>query len=631
MSAIGRRKVAMSPQELLKILVLSGDEDLDKQIRFWVLWDRNEATLNQVTGAVKEQDWDALRIRLCSRIQYLRTGMRGGMRAGFDSINDVVIIGAAQGICAYIIDFYPSIQKRTEQGVVVGYDGRYNSKRFAHLIATVFLNNDFKVYLFSRMVPTPFIPFTIVTLKCLAGIIVTASHNQKEDNGLKVYWTNGAQVMEPHDQRINEYIGNHMEPKPSSWELTMLDGHPLLEDPYRLIFPQFYEALKKLIPSVYLESNECSQLRFVYTPLHGVGFTFMREAFYQARLKPLIPVPEQKDVDPEFPTLPKPNPEAGRDALKLGIKKAEQEHCTLILANDPDGDRLAVAELDPRGRWKLFNGNELAALLGWWALDSYKVRVAKPQVSNCIMIGTLISSRILASMARVEGFVYVEGIPSFPWIANRALELEKSGRTVLFGFEDCFGYMFGMTLPDKDGIGPAMQLASMACHLRSSRNITLIEKLREIYEVYGFHSTLSLFLEAESKEVIDDIFENIRNSNPDGGYPKSILDGEFEVVHIRDLTTGLDTSFPDRKARMPVDESIHMITFTFTNGYMVTLRTEANAHIPKIKINADIAGLPEEKDWEDLQDKLNKMTNAVIQEFLQPEEYALIDPRRTSD
>jgi len=182
-----KRKTVISPQELLKTLELSGEEDLDQQIKNWVMWDRNEATLHQVTEAVKDQDWEALRVRLCRRITYLATGLRGGMRAGFDSLNDVVIIEVAQGICAYLVDVYPSIQKRQTQGVVVGYDGRYNSKRFAQLIATVFLNNDFKVYLFTRMTPTPFIPFTIVTLQCLAGIVVTASHNPKEDNGIKVF------------------------------------------------------------------------------------------------------------------------------------------------------------------------------------------------------------------------------------------------------------------------------------------------------------------------------------------------------------------------------------------------------------------------------------------------------------
>ncbi|XP_017039307.1 glucose 1,6-bisphosphate synthase [Drosophila ficusphila] len=623
MSISVKRKTVLSPQELLKTLNLSGDEELDQQIQNWVLWDRNEATLNQVLEAVRDEDWEALRVRLCHRITYLATGLRGGMRAGFDSLNDVVIIEAAQGICAYLIDAYPSIQKRQTQGIVVGYDGRYNSKRFAQLIATVFLNNDFKVFLFTRMTPTPFIPFTIVTLNCLAGIVITASHNPKEDNGLKVYWSNGAQAMAPHDQRIRDYMMKNLEPKPSSWETSQLVDHQMVEDPYRQIYPLFYETLKKLLPPVYLETNECSQLRFVYTPLHGVGFPFMREAFYQARLKPVIPVLEQKDPDPEFPTLVNPNPEEGKDAFKLAIRKAEAEHCTLVLANDPDVDRLAIAELNPRGRWKIFNGNEIAALLGWWALENYKTRTPKPIVSNCVMISTLISSRILSAMARIEGFVFVEGWPSFPWMAHRALELQKSGRTVLFAFEDCFGYMFGMSLPDKDGIGAAMQLASMACYLRSTRNVTLIEKLREIYETYGYHSSTSSVFVADSPDDIVSIFDHLRNFKEGGGYPNCILEGEFEVVHIRDLTTGLDTSYSDEKARMPINPDAQLITFTFTNGYIVTLRSAANDL--KIKLNAEICGLPEEREWEELHDKLTRMTNAVVEEFLAPEETGLVD------
>ncbi|EDV36788.1 uncharacterized protein Dana_GF11777 [Drosophila ananassae] len=621
MSINVERHTAISPVELLKTLELSNDEELDLNIRNWVLWDRNEATLAQVLSAVHDQDWEALRIRLCHRLSFGSTGIRGGMRAGFDSLNDVVIIQAAQGICAYLLDIYPSLQKRSQSGVVIGYDGRYNSKRFSQLMAAVFLNNDFRVYLFRRMVPTPFVPYTVVALKCLAGMVITASHNPKEDNGLKVFWTNGAQVTTPHDKRINEYIINHLEPKPSSWELSVLEDHPLLEDPYRRIYPLYFGSLKKLLPPVYLETNECSQLRFIYTPLHGVAYPYMREAFYQARLKPLIPVPEQKEPDPEFPTLVRPNPEDGKEALRLAIVKAEAEHCTIILANDPDGDRLAAAELDPRGRWKIFTGNELAALLGWWAVESYKVRTPKPALGNCIMITTMISSKILAAMARVEGFIFVEGMVGFPWMANRALELQSSGRTVLFAYEDCFGYMFGMTLPDKDGIAAATQLATMACYLRSHRNITLIEKLREIYHTYGYHEMISVTYSAEDADVITEIYSQLRNFGEEGSYPKCILENEFEVVHIRDLTTGLDTSFPDKKARLPVNPETNIITFTFTHGYVVSMRSAANDF--RIKINAEIAGLPEEKEWEELHDKLNRMTNAVIEEFLKPEDNGL--------
>jgi len=164
----------------------------------------------------------------------------------------------------------------------------------------------------------------------------------------------------------------------------------------------------------------------------------------------------------------------------LAIRKAEEEHCTIILANDPDADRLAVAELDPKGRWKVFNGNELGALLGWWALESYKTRTTKPNVPNCVMLASNVSSKILAAMARAEGFIFIETHVGFKWMANKALELQGLGRTVLFAFEQPIGYMFSLNVPDKDGINAACQVATMASFLRSTRNVTLIEKLREI-------------------------------------------------------------------------------------------------------------------------------------------------------
>ncbi|XP_033255654.1 glucose 1,6-bisphosphate synthase-like [Drosophila miranda] len=606
------KKTPKTPAEVLNSLQLSGQEDLDKQIKNWVLWDRNEATLDQVIEAVHDQDWHALRVRLCNRIPFGTAGMRGGMRAGFDSINDLVIIQTAQGLAAYLTDCYPSIQKRETQGVVIGYDGRYNSKRFAQLTSAVFLNSGYKVYLFNRMTPTPFIPFTVSALKCLAGVVVTASHNPKEDNGFKVYAANGAQILPPHDKKIYDDIMANLEPTPSSWDLCILTASPLVEDPYRQIYPMYYEMLKKLLPPVHLETNECSQLRFIYTPMHGVGYSFMREAFYQARLKPLIPVPEQKDPDPEFHTLVYPNPEEGREALLMAIK------------NDPDADRLAAAELDPKGRWKIFTGNELGALLAWWALESYRARTSKPDVSNCIMLSSMVSSRIAGAIARAEGFTHVETLTGLKWMGNKALELQAAGRTVLFAFEEPLGFMFGMNVADKDGITAATHLATMACHLRTSRSLTLIEKLREIYDMYGYHATLSSYYTCEDPELIEQIFERLRNFEEDlpGTYPKCIFDGAFEVVHVRDLTKGLDTAYADRKARLPMVPSEQMIRFTFTNGFVVSLRSTSRDH--KLRYYTEICALPEEKEWLELDDRLHQMTDAVVEEFSQPYVHGLI-------
>ncbi|KAH8418642.1 hypothetical protein KR222_008317, partial [Zaprionus bogoriensis] len=615
--------VPVTPAQLISTLELSGDEELDTQIKNWIMWDRNAATVQQVVDAIKKKDWEALRTRLCNYNSFTTAGIRSGMRAGFDSINDLVAIQLAQGMSTYLQSLYPSVAKREGQGVVIGFDCRYNGKRFAQLMTSVFLNSNFRVYLFNRMVPTPFVSFAVAHVNSLAGIIVTASHNGKSENGFKVCWNNGAPILTPHDKKMHDAMMTRLEPLPSSWDLTTLEDHPLLFDPYREIYQEYYELLKNQIPENYLESNECSQLRFIYTPLHGVGFHYIREAFYQVRLKPVIPVAQQKDPDPEFPTVAFPSPVEGEDCLTMAIKKANDEHCTVILANDPDADRLAVAELDPKGRWKIFDGNELGALLGWWALETYKTSVSKPNISNCVMISSIVSSKILGAMARAEGFVHVETLVGFKWMANKALELKAIGKTVLFAFEQPIGFMFSLNVPDKDGISAACQLATMACHLRSSRKITLIEKLREIYDTYGYHATISSSFCYKDGYQMDQLFDRLRNfdDNLPGTYPKCILNGEFEVKSVRDLTLGVDTAFADSKPRLPVSPSKQCLTFTFDNGMVITLRISSSE--AKLRYHSEMFGLPEEKQWDEIDDVLRRMTQAVITEYVRPSEYGL--------
>ncbi|KAH8296931.1 hypothetical protein KR044_001086 [Drosophila immigrans] len=617
-------KAPVSPAELISSLELSDDKELDDQIKNWIMWDRNAATLQQVLEAVNEKDWEALRTRLCHYNYFGTAGLRSCMRAGFDSINDLVTIQVGQGLSEYLQEVCPNVAKREAQGVVIGHDGRYNGKRFAQLLAAVFLNSNFRVYLFNRMTPTPLVSFAVINLKCLAGIAVTGSHNPKSDNGFKIFWSNGAPILTPHDKNIYTAMMKRLEPLPSSWDLSILDDHPLLFDPFRDVYPAYYEAMKKLIPQEYVETNECSQLRFVYTALHGVGFQYVREAFYQARLKPLIPVVQQKDPDPDFPTTIFPDPLDGKDAMALALRKANDEHCTIILANDPDADRLAVAELSPKGRWKLFNGNELGALLGWWALESYRMRCSKPNMSNCVMLATTVSSKILGAMSRAEGFVFVETLVGFKWMANKAIELEKLGKTVLFAFEQPIGYMFSTMVPDKDGIHAACQLATMASHLRTTRRVTLTEKLREIYDTYGFHATISGDFHYDNPTKMTSMFNKLRrfDENRPGTYPKFILDGEFEVKFVRDLTTGLDTSTPDMKTRLPNTPNKQSISFTFNNGMWIAFRSSGNE--PKVRYYAELFGLPEEKEWDEISDTLRRMTDAVITEIIRPADYGML-------
>lgn len=581
-------------------------------------WDKNEKTRNEIQSLVDAKDWSELKRRLLTRIAFGTAGLRGVMRAGFNSMNDLVIIQTAQGLSEYILKQFPNPEDH-KRGVVFGYDGRHNSKRFAELSACILINRGIKVHLFSKMVPTPFVPFTVLQLKCLAGVVVTASHNPKEDNGYKVYWANGPQIIPPHDKGIQKCIEANLIPEDSSWDTSILEGNSMLSDPFSEMSKLYYESLLKNVAPQFLKSNETSDIRFVYTAMHGVGFPFIECAFEAAKLKPVLAVAEQCDPDPDFPTVKFPNPEEGKSSLELSIKKANAEGVTIILANDPDADRLACAEKDPiNGTWKVFNGNELGALMGWWAIKNFKALDPKLDLTKCYTMASTVSSKILRSMGAIEGFKFEETLTGFKWMGNRSIELAETGNKVLFAFEEAIGFMFSTAVLDKDGISAAVHLATMACYLKATEGITLMEKLKAIYQQYGFHSNKSSYLFCYDPPTIKKIFSRIRsfdNGKP-ATYPESILNGEFKIKHVRDLTNGVDTSEDDGKAKLPVSSSSEMITFTFENGLVVTLRTSGTE--PKIKYYAEMCAKPEEKDWEELGRQLNRMIEAIVEELLQP-------------
>uniref|UniRef100_A0A1A9W0Z2 Phosphoglucomutase-2 n=1 Tax=Glossina brevipalpis TaxID=37001 RepID=A0A1A9W0Z2_9MUSC len=601
--------------------ICSGDRKLDEQIDLWLKWDRNTRTLNEIKELLAKKDFQQLSKRLLERLTFGTAGLRACMRAGFDSMNDLVIIQTAQGLCEYIKEQYN--EEDYNRGVVFGFDGRYNSKRFAELSATVFVQNKIKVFLYGRMVPTPFVPFAILQNQCLAGVMVTASHNPKEDNGYKVYWGNGAQIISPHDKNIQKAILNNLEPKDSSWQTHILTQTSLLEDPFEDMYEMYFETLRTNIPQKFLDVNQRQQeqenVRFVYTAMHGVGWPFVKRAFQTAHLPNLVAVEEQKEADPEFPTVKFPNPEEGKSSLELSIKKAEHEGISMILANDPDADRLAYAEKDRKtGLWKVFNGNELGTLLGWWSIENYKTLHPDVDMAKCYLLASTVSSKILLAMSRREGFNFIETLTGFKWMGNRAIELMEQDKHVLFAFEEAIGFMFSTAVLDKDGVSAATHLATMICYLQATEGLTLTEKLEQIYHKYGYHCTNCSYLFCDKPMIIKRVFGRLRNfqNGQDGTYPSSILNGEFCIKNIRDLTTGVDTAQPNGQAILPISSSSEMITFNFENGLVITLRTSGTE--PKIKYYAEMCAKPEEKDWDKLRSTLDRMVEAIVDEFLQP-------------
>lgn len=599
----------------------TGDNDLDIKINEWLQWNKDQKAAEEILKYLNNGDTETLSKLFLKRLEFGTAGLRGRMGPGYSQMNDIVIIQTGQGLTKYLMD---AISDITQKGVVIGYDGRYNSKRFAELTTAIFIANGIKVYLFHKICPTPFIPYTILKYKCAAGIMITASHNPKDDNGYKVYWENGAQIISPHDKKIQNYILNNLKPLESSWDVNNIYESPFYKDPTNDIIRYYYEDLQDNV--LYPEINETTTLKFTYTAMHGVGYDYMKRAFDTANFQPFLVVEEQKLPDPEFPTVKYPNPEEGKSALDLSIKLADEKGSSIILANDPDADRLACATKTKSGEWHVFSGNELGALLGWWMIHAYRVLNPQTDLDNTYMLTSTVSSKILATMAKKEGFNFEETLTGFKWMGNKAVDLMREGKDVLFAYEEAIGFMCGTKVLDKDGISAGIRVAELSAYL-ATQGLTLSDKLQEIYSEYGHHISDNSYWICHEPSVIEAIFERLRSySGKPNTYPAGILDGKYIITGIRDLTTGYDSTKLNNKAVLPVSKSSQMITFTFENGLVTTLRTSGTE--PKIKYYNELCASPEEKDVNKLKSILTEMVSVIVTEFLQPQINALI-PRET--
>uniref|UniRef100_H3D0W1 Phosphoglucomutase 2-like 1 n=1 Tax=Tetraodon nigroviridis TaxID=99883 RepID=H3D0W1_TETNG len=597
----------------------TGEPQLDKAVQRWLSWDKNPSTRAQVEALLAEGHLEDLRTRLCSRMSFGTAGLRAPM-PGYSRINDLTVIQSTQGLHSYLSRCFPDLRSR---GVVVGFDTRgqeesgCSSRRLAKLTAAVMLSRDVPVHLFSTFVPTPYVPFAVRKLGAAAGVMITASHNPKED-GYKVYWCSGAQICSPHDREVLCCVEEQLEPWSSScWDEGLAETSSLRTDPLAPMNHCYMEELTSLC--FHRDLNRRCPLKFVHSSFHGVGHDYVQEAFRTFGFTPPIPVPEQKDPDPNFSSVSCPNPEEGQPVLELSLLLAEKEGAPVVLATDPDADRLAVAEKADGCGWKVFTGNELAALLGWWMFSNWKDAHPDPaEVRKVYMLATTVSSKILQTLARAEGFNFEETLPGFKWIGTRIQELTQAGRTVLFSFEESIGFLCGSCLLDKDGVSSAAVVAEMASFLHS-RNLTLKQQLDNIYQAYGYHLAKTSYVICKDPPTIKSIFNRIRNFGGQGSYPKTC--SGVQIVHVRDVTTGYDSSQPDLRSVLPVMRSSHMITFTLQNGLVATLRTSGTE--PKIKCYAEYCAAPGDSDVTRLEEELRRFVAALLDEFLEPEKNKL--------
>lgn len=514
------------------------------------------------------------------------------MKAGFAHMNALTVLQASHGLAQYILD-QAGPQPGEKLAVAIGHDARHNSERFARLAAAAFLHRGLAVLWYGRLVHTPLVPFAVKHFGAAAGVMVTASHNPKNDNGYKVYWSNGCQIVPPHDSGIAQAIDSIGEV--STWDDAVVDNHSDVKQIVPEATEAYFKALRNLVSSVPETDNA---LAFAYTPMHGVGLPYMQQAVALLAGKAAMQVVSaQAQPDPEFPTVPFPNPEE-KGALTPAIEDAERNGCSLILANDPDADRFAAVERLQNGKWHQFTGNQMGVLLASHVLETYSHDRTK-----LAMLASTVSSRMLAAMAGNEGFCFRETLTGFKWLGNVAQELRQQGYEPAFAYEEAIGYMFSDIVWDKDGIAAATMFLK-ACLLWRQQGLTPYSKLQDLYKQYGFFEDANTYLISPSPSTTNKVFNDIRKLNA-GSRPESL--GQRKIARWRDLTLGFDSGTPDNQPDLPVDASAQMITCELES---VVFTARGSGTEPKIKLyieaQADQSATARAAADEVLQDLLNE-------------------------
>ncbi|KAI8853160.1 hypothetical protein BC829DRAFT_382994 [Chytridium lagenaria] len=543
----------------------------------------NPSTRKVIKDLVAADDTAELERLLRNPIKFGTAGLRASMEAGFACMNDLTVIQASQGLADYVKDTVEQAQKR---GVVIGHDHRHNSYNFARLIAAVFLHYGYKVILLRGLVHTPMVPFTIKHLNASCGVMVTASHNPKDDNGYKVYWRT-ARIAELQE--------------PLTWDYNAWENNENCIDRTEELVNAYFESLESLVH--FEDGNRNTDIKYVYTAMHGVGYPFAQRALKVFKLPPAVPVSAQVDPDPDFPTVSFPNPEE-RGALNLALKEAEKQGINLVLANDPDADRFAVAERQPDGKWHTFTGDQIDGM----------------DISRLAMVASTVSSKMLRSMAEREGFYFEETLTGFKWMSN-------PGFIPRFAYEEAIGFMVHDKVFDKDGVSALVAFVELAAR-QNAQDRSMKEFLNSLWEKYGYHASSNHYFICRSGPTIKRIFSKMRFGEEEGPaesfdrtnlkresdgailrYPTEIAN--VSVLSIRDLTCGFEVADLPALLRtnsaardpngnglliksgtyepsLPVSASSEMITFSLTNGCVFTLRTSGTE--PKIKYYVEMKG-----------------------------------------
>ncbi len=532
-----------------------------------------KAELRAIAGDEKEKEE-----RFYTELEFGTAGLRGIIGAGTNRMNIYTVRKATQGLANYILSL-----GNQDMGVAIAYDSRRMSPEFAEEAALCLNANGIKAYVFESLRPTPELSYAVRRLGCTAGINITASHNPPEYNGYKVYWADGAQITPPHDTGIMDEVKKVTDYNTvKTMELEEAKAKGLYQSIGSEIDDPYIEELKKLV--LHPEAIEAVQkdLRIVYTPLHGTGNIPVRRVLKELGFEHVYVVPEQELPDGEFPTVSYPNPEA-EEAFALGLALAKKVDADLILATDPDADRLGVYVKDGQsGAYHTLTGNMSGCLIGDYVISQRKAKEGLPE--DGAFIKSIVSTNLADAIAKDYGIALIEVLTGFKYIGQKILQFETEGKgTYLFGMEESYGCLPGTYARDKDAVVASMVLCEAAAFYKT-KGMTLWDAMLDLYQRYGFYKedVKSITLKGiEGLRKIQTILETLRQDVPKtiGGYP---------VVTARDYKKDTIVNMADGSVAPTGLPSSNVLYYDLTDDAWVCVRPSGTE--PKIKLYYGVKG-----------------------------------------
>ena len=534
----------------------------------WLTPAFDEETRKEVQAMLDADDKSALVDAFYQNLEFGTGGLRGIMGAGTNRMNKYIVGMATQGFANYILKAFPG---RTDLSVVVGHDCRNNSRLFAETVAAIFSANGIQVYLFESLRPTPEISFAIRQLGAQAGVNVTASHNPREYNGYKAYWSDGAQVLSPHDTGIIEEVN----------KVTIDDvKFEANKDKIKIIGGEMDYDYMTAVHEALIDQdviNRQKDLNIVYSPMHGTGRVIVPLCLRSWGFQNINVVPEQMVIDGNFPTVVSPNPE-NAEAMTLGMKLGTKLNADLVIASDPDADRLAVVCRDSKGEWVIINGNQTCMMLSYYIIENKK-KLGKLNPGD-FLVKTIVTTEVIAEIAKKNNVEYRDCYTGFKWIAHE-IAVSEGKQKYIGGGEESFGYLPYDKVRDKDAPASICLICEIAAWAKDN-GMTLYDLLMKIYLDYGFSREFTVNVVRPGKTGADEIKQMMSNfrSNP----PKEL--GGSKVILWKDYQSLEATHIDGTVEKLNMPTTSNVLQWFCDDKTKVSVRPSGTE--PKIKFYIEV-------------------------------------------